>query len=90
MVVVDENTRRQLTVVRVVSGLHHRAGLGGKLVQLGGLDAVLNLVANLLCDQIRVHMLKSVCETLNASQHLVEGHRDALAIALCDVKMVSH
>ena len=90
MVVVNQDTGCQLPVIRVIPRLHHRTRLGRKLVQLGRLDAVLNLVTDLLRDQIRVHMLKSVGEALQASQHLVERHRNARAIALCDVKMVSH
>ena len=90
LVVIHQNPRRQLTIIRVVTGLHHCTGLGSKLVKLRRLNAVLNLVANLLRDQIGVHVLKSIGEALQASQHLVEGDRNTLAATLCDVKMVSH
>ena len=88
--VVNENTGRQLTVIRVVTGLHHGTSLRRKLIQLRGLDPVLNLAAHLLRDQIRVHMVKSVRKALETSQHLVEGNRNAGAVALCDVNVVSH
>ena len=90
LVVINHQTCGQLTVVRVVSCLHHRTDLGSELVELRSLDAVLDLVADLLRDQIRVHMRKSVCEFLDPIQNLVEGHRDAVAIALCDVNMIRH
>ena len=90
LVVVNHQTGSQLTIVRVVTGLHHRTDLGGKLVQIRSPDTVLNLGTHLLCDQIRVHMGESVCELLNASQNLVEGHGDAVAVTLCDVNMIRH
>ena len=65
LVVVNHQTRSQLAVVRVVTSLHHRTGLGCKLIQLGCLDSILNLRTHLLCDQIRVHMLKSIRKLLN-------------------------
>ena len=65
LVVVNHQARSQLTIIRVVTSLHHRTGLCCKLIQLGCLDPVLDLRAHLLCDQIRVHMLKSIRKLLN-------------------------
>ena len=90
VVVVNQNTGRQLTVIRMVTRLHHRTRLSGKLVQLRRLDLVLNLIADLLCDQIRVDMCKSLRKLLNASEDLVEGDRNAIAVALDYVHMVRH
>ena len=90
MLVVNHETSRQLTVVRMVPRLHHRTRLGGKLVQLRRLDLVLNLIAHLLCDQIRVDMCKSLRKLLNASEDLVEGDGNTIAVALDYVHMVRH
>ena len=90
LVIINHETGRQLPIVRVVPSLHHCTRFGGKLVQLRGLDSVLNLTTNLLRDQIRVDMSKSICKLLDASQDLVKGNRHPSSIALRDVHMVRH
>ena len=90
LMIVNHKTRGQLAIIGVVTGLHHGARLCRKLVQLRSLDPILNLITHLLCDQIRVDMRQPLGKTLDASQHLVEGNRDTIAVALCDVHMVRH
>jgi hypothetical protein len=90
VLIVNQDPRRELTIIGVVPCLHHCTRFGGKLVQLGRLDPVLDLGTDTLCDQIRVHMLKTACESLDSTKDLIERHGFVSSVAFYDVQMLAH
>ena len=90
VVIVDEDSCGKFTLVRMVARLHHGTGLGCKLVQFASFHTILELIANLLRDQIRVHMLKVSRETANPLEDLVKRDRNARAVTLDNVEMIRH
>jgi hypothetical protein len=72
LVIADDDASSELPIVRVIPGLHHRTRLGRKLVQLRRLHSVLKLIANLLGNKVRIHMIQAIRQRTNALQNLVK------------------
>lgn len=82
VVIVDDNARRKLALVGVVTGLHRGTGLRRKLIELRGLHAIAKLGTDLLGYHIGVHMIEAVREGTNPAKDLVERNGLRLAISL--------
>jgi hypothetical protein len=89
-VVVDQKTRGKLAVVGMVARLEHGTGLGSELIEVGGLDSIRDLGANLLGYKIGVDMVEARCEALDSLEDLVEAYRLTRPTASCDIQMIRH
>ncbi len=90
LVIVDDNTSRKLALVRVLASLHHGTGLRGKLIEFRGLHSITELRADLLGDNIRIHVIKTLRKSANATKNLVERNGLTLPITLHNLEVFRH
>ena len=60
VVIINHNTRRKLTVIGMILGLHHSTRFRGKFIKLGCRHTVCKLITDLLGNQVWIDMLQSV------------------------------
>ena len=89
LVVVDRDAGGEEAVVGVTAPDHHRAGLGGKGIELLRGNTVLDLTTDLLRDDGRIYVLQTLGEFFDAREDLVERDLFAFSVALCYEHYVS-
>ena len=90
LVVVDHKTCCESPVIRVVASLHHRTRLSRELVELGRLNTIRDLRANLLRHDIGIHMVEIPRKALNPLEHFIKANGLSSATACCDVNVICH
>ena len=90
LVIVDDNTSRKLALVRVLASLHHGTGLRSKLIEFRGLHSIAELRTDLLGDNIRIHVIKTLGKSANATKNLVERNGLTLPITLHNLEVFRH
>uniref|UniRef100_A0A6C0AIF9 Uncharacterized protein n=1 Tax=viral metagenome TaxID=1070528 RepID=A0A6C0AIF9_9ZZZZ len=85
LVIRDDDSRRELSVIRMVPSLHHRTRFGRQFIKLGRRHSIGKLVTYFLSHKVWIHMVKSIRKTTNSLKNLVKAYWFSVTIPLNNV-----